>query len=363
MQNERKLIILCSRTDLDIDVKEKISMLLNEKLDWYLILKYSIKNKVLQLVYWNIKKLKLLNKIPENIRKIMEYAYLGNSLRNSILLKYCDSLLKEFNEEGIVVCPLKGSVLLPLVYKDMGIRILSDIDLMISYNDKEKVNAILVENGYKQAEIDYAQQVLKPLSREKQVVWTMHMTNMAPYAKVINEIFCNIVELDICLSLDYRRDFEFVDKMLKKAVMREEKMELSKSDFLLHLCTHLYKEARSASNIIISKDINLIKFCDFREYIKLLDSSEINETIQNAIKGGYGKALYYCMYYTALIYEDDAINSLLKKIDIDDQDFLNYFGEREFGKSIEWKKSFWDRLFDDNIDELNNIPQFYNILN
>ncbi len=43
--------------------------------------------------------------------------------------------------------------------------------------------------------------------------------------------------------------------------------KLKPAHFFIHMCCHHYREGSHASWILIGKDLNIIKFCDVREYV------------------------------------------------------------------------------------------------
>ena len=67
-------------------------------------------------------------------------------------IKFYDAygkILSKFEEHNIQHIPLKGIYLAEWLYKDIGLRLLSDIDLLVKVSDGQKCIQLLMELGYK----------------------------------------------------------------------------------------------------------------------------------------------------------------------------------------------------------------------
>ena len=106
--------------------------------------------------------------------------------------------------------------------------------------------------------------------------------------------------------------------------------------------------------------MNIIKFCDVREYWKAkIDDDSWNIICEKAISSGYEKAVYFSIYYCEAIYEEKWNVDYRNDLNIKDDSFLYEFGEREYGKMRTWSKDFIERLFEGSLEEINcNEGQF-----
>lgn len=82
---------------------------------------------------------------------IEAYAQVGSV--NTYLLKRLESVLARFHEHGIEVMLLKGSDLISRVYGVMGLRPMTDVDLLVHKTDLPAIDRILTDSGY-QTSID-----------------------------------------------------------------------------------------------------------------------------------------------------------------------------------------------------------------
>jgi len=77
---------------------------------------------------------------------IEAYAQVGSV--NVYLLKRLESVLAQFHEHGIEVMLLKGADLIPRVYGVMGLRPMTDVDLLVHKTDLPAIDRILTDSGY-----------------------------------------------------------------------------------------------------------------------------------------------------------------------------------------------------------------------
>lgn len=357
-EKEKKLIILASRV-FDIEKqKDEIEELAKDKtVKWDMIVKYLCRTKVMGLFWSSMKSLKVDIFIPTNISRVLEFFYLGNLERNKILLREYASLSQLIFDSGIKTAPLKGVPLLNNVYTDIGARQLNDIDLLVAYRDKDALNELLINKGFFHGHIGYDDKgniEVKEFNRIKEIIWKTKMNNLAPFYKIIGDKWCNILDIDCSFALDYRMIYQDVTNIIdNRLVQKECGYEMKIEDFFIQICCHLYKEASNASWIVLGNELNIIKFCDVRELFYQYVTDKIwKNIVELSNEYGYNEAVYFCLYYIEVIY-DEVINYDFKTdLKIVDEKFLYEFGEREYGESKVWKKEFMDRLFEGSFDEI-----------
>jgi len=365
LSNEQNFLIQISRLTFLKSNETELEALLSKNLNWIDIYRMAIKNKVLNLMWYNLSKMGYENYIPSNLERIAYFSYLGTKKRNKAYLEELKRIITIMNINGTSCVPLKGAYLIKHLYKDLGIRTINDIDCLIRHRDIGKVLSIMNKQGYIEGEYDNKTNSIKPVSRGKKILWNMKMNNLLPLVKISKSKYVKISEFDFCFSLDLDIKKEPVDIMISRTITEGNDgfNYLKPSDCFLHLCCHLYKEATNSMWVMIEKDLNLIKFCDIREFvIQKMDESALEESVQFAKEYGLERAIYFTLYYLNEIYADGYENKIMNKLDLDNNSFLNTYGERDFGKGIIWKKSFWQRMFsDNNKDELNTLPKYYQL--
>lgn len=353
LNNEQRLLIVLSRLSFSPSEEFELLDLANRSIDWYLLLCYAVKNKVLGFVYYNLDKYDLVDKLPKQIIRLIRFYYTGNGFRNKIYMQEFRKLATKFDEVGISYAPLKGIHLLTNIYKDMPGRSLNDIDCMIDYNQYKTVKKIMQSEGYEQTEYDDTSKTQVPIQRKKAIFWNLYMNNAYPFRKNIGDIFCERVNFDFCFGID-KNNRKIVSDMLSRM---GEKKQLNSYDFFIHLCTHLYKEAVNDIWIWSGSDNNLVKFTDVREFsIKYMTENDFNRALDIAEEEGGNllKAIHYTLYYLNEIFQDGYEQDLISRCKIYDNEYLQYFNE-----NVRFKKNFWERLFSySNAEELKELPKY-----
>ncbi|QHE59806.1 hypothetical protein FHE72_01180 [Rossellomorea vietnamensis] len=348
---EDRLLVLCSRKILSKENEKSVKEILNTyEIDFQYLLESSLKHKVTQLIANHLIKLDESKVIRTYYKKILNYHYLGNLERNKALFDEVINILCTFEKHKIKVVPLKGTVIAPLIYGDIGLRSLNDIDFLISTKSKKKVSELLKEQGYIIGNYIWAKDSIEPVSKSEELMWRMNAGNLYSHVKKINNHFLKFLIVDFSYDVDLQKNFHASEKLISAAKKSEflgkEAFLLSDLDFFFHLAIHLYKEATNVEFVNHQADLNLIKFCDIREFL-LVKSKDFDwENIaKKAMDLGIEKALYFSVYYTELIYEEKLTGELLNLLDVGTKSFLYQYGSLDYGFSKKWEHSFSNRLF------------------
>jgi len=352
---ERKLILLLARVTFDDDVKTQICKITdNHTLDWDYIISVASTNKVCTLVFKNLFDLIQEISIPSNIKTDYRCLKLKLGVHNKYIFNQYDLVIETLKKFSISSFPLKGAWLLPHLYKDLSLRSVNDIDCLFHKDDERKLIDAMSSIGYFQGQYDSNENKITKFSREKQIAWKSKMNNLLPFQKITNMPSCPVVIFDFSFALDLSLDQAPIKVMIEESTNEL----LKKSHFFIHLCCHLYKEAINAIWIMETTDLNIVKFCDIREYLLLMNPQEIGEAIDFSKKYGLEKAVYFTCYYLSLVYCED-YDFILSRYQFDNTDFLYQFGEKDFNETLTWKKDFMDRLFAvNNLDELESRQDF-----
>jgi hypothetical protein len=86
--------------------------------------------------------------IPEVTSAKLEQTYFMSLHRNMVLYEHFRNAVKVFINEGISVMALKGIALAESVYKDIGLRQMTDIDLLLKEDEVERCWNLLRNMGY-----------------------------------------------------------------------------------------------------------------------------------------------------------------------------------------------------------------------
>ncbi len=114
---------------------------------WENLVKIGSNQLIIPAIYFKLKERKLLNKIPLELKKYLNEIYTFNNERNKNVLIEINKIEKELKKDKIDFVFLKGSSLLKTIYKkNVGIRMMHDIDILVKKNHivkaKKKLNKL-----------------------------------------------------------------------------------------------------------------------------------------------------------------------------------------------------------------------------
>jgi hypothetical protein len=202
---EAELLCACLGAETDESTLARLGQLSASA--WEQILHQAIRQNVGPLLYHQFKTLSPSIEIPTTIMQRLRVIYLANAARNMRLYHQLTSILTVLRENGIPVIVLKGAHLSEIVYGNIALRVMSDVDLLIMKKDLAKSQQKLIEGGYS------FRNELIPID----IHWNIALSIVNP----------NIT----------------VEKMWERAqpefIAGVEVLVLAPEDLLLHLCLHL----------------------------------------------------------------------------------------------------------------------------
>lgn len=202
---------------------------------------------------------------------------------------------------------LKGARLIDLY--PSGTRTSNDIDILIDRASIPKLAGMLTENGFLQGYIRNGSFV--KAKRKDIVNALLNRGETTPFIKEINLDGMKYLEIDVNISVDERSSggAQTVKEMLSHAALDicvgegRQLYTLDRTDFLIHLCTHLYKEASVYQWVEMGRDLSLYKFLDIYVYWKAcMDEASVLLLKERAECYGAQKAVYYALCGTKQLF-------------------------------------------------------------
>jgi len=142
------ILLTCQRA-LDIDHnRTSITQHEVEQIDWRELFHMCIFHKIGPLVLRGIYKLKTDFKIPDEFREKLKKHARSVGVRNLQNAQEMIRLGQLLNLNNIEFIPLKGVLFSQVAYGELGIRVSSDIDLLVKHNDFNRIEKVLFEQGY-----------------------------------------------------------------------------------------------------------------------------------------------------------------------------------------------------------------------
>jgi hypothetical protein len=141
--------LLCALAGAEMSL-ERIERIANwdlSTLDWSEFLRLAEHHGILPLAARNL--IEHARGLPSEIKSSLRSAYETNLRRSLWFAAELARIMQHFERSELRAVPYKGPVLAQSVYRDLGLRSFSDLDLLISPSDFERAKQALAEIGYR----------------------------------------------------------------------------------------------------------------------------------------------------------------------------------------------------------------------
>ncbi|MCF8461947.1 MAG: nucleotidyltransferase family protein [Flavobacteriales bacterium] len=249
-----ELLLLASKLHLMENDRAEIVALVSKINHWELFAQRAAGTHLAPILHKNLAAYQ--EQIPQNALSLLSNSYNQVLVRNIRLYDSFGTMLRKLNTAEIDCVPLKGIYLAEKLYRDLGLRHLSDIDVLIRSKDVDAMLVLMKEDGWwvKKAE---------PRSRfEKEEFSPAH-----PYT-----FFQNGVTVELHTHLYNRNEgAKISEEELWKLTCQENfclgVIQQFGSEMLLqHLCLHLHKH-------LDGNELKVLNFCDIHELIETHQTS------------------------------------------------------------------------------------------
>jgi len=348
MNNENTFILeVCKFFDPN---KEKLIELIESPLDYQYILGQLLYNRIGGAAFLTLYDCELLSNLNREFRNTLKSIFQMNCI-------YSENFKSALNYIGEIMEPgefpyalLKGAYLNGL-YSE-GVRTSNDIDILINQEDISKLTELLKNAGFKQGHV--RNEKFTEATRQEILSSRMNRGETVPFIKeqLKGQRF---VEIDINFSLDYKavQETDAVAEILKRAerkisTRKNKLFTLEITDFLIHLCVHLYKEATTYKIFEMGRDLSLYKFLDIYYLIMKFHNGNLESGFaERAIELNLQKECYYAIYYTDKLFDinNDVLNTILNAIEPENKEYLKQIYDPVANKTYGYEMDFIDWIF------------------
>ncbi|MGD1211417.1 MAG: nucleotidyltransferase family protein [Candidatus Acidiferrales bacterium] len=144
---EKRLLVYCARTRMELAIAEKIRALVARPLDWDYLFSEAAENSLTPLLARNLS-VSAAEIVPPDQMKRLTEATRANTARCLILTAELIKIMDLFQSEGIPAIPYKGPVIAAQAYGDVTLREFEDLDIVLRQRDMAKANDIVTSIGY-----------------------------------------------------------------------------------------------------------------------------------------------------------------------------------------------------------------------
>ena len=216
--------------------------------DWDAVIQQSARHGVSPLLYWRMENLGAAIRIPASTLRELREAYLSSAARNMRLLHELSRVLRALQSDGTPVIALKGVHLAEVVYGNIALRPMGDVDLLVRKADLSGVVSRLLEIGYRPSRRFYV---------EVECAASQHVPPLYKSGAAPLEIHWSIARPTSPFAID-------LDGLWQRArptiISGIQALALSPEDLVLHLCLHT-----SFQHVLTA---GLRAYCDVSETIQ-----------------------------------------------------------------------------------------------
>jgi len=150
LPSEIQLLILASRLDLEAEDARLFDDIIKAGPDWKRVMSFGARMVVQPLLYRHLSSPDRAGRVPGEVLRELNTAYRKVSLCSLLTHGQIQALVERVRASGIPMLLLKGSALSRWIYGDMGIRPMSDVDVLCRKEDIRRLEGVLHGLGYAQ---------------------------------------------------------------------------------------------------------------------------------------------------------------------------------------------------------------------
>lgn len=326
-----------------------------ERYDWGLFIDQAGRHKVLPLIGRHFVRHRLHRSLDGvaivPYKWLYGYVYLANSLRNEALAAEFGEIFLALNAAGLRYAVRKGPAIAEALYRDPGLRRMTDLDILVDRTDAPLAGEVLREHGYAQGRVSQDGGQVDPFRRSTHAFWRMHVNNELPYVKLSDDRAVSSYAVDICTDIFHKNaagtvtTAEILERRAAASLCGVPSYALAPEDQFIDLCLHLRKEATARHYIENGTDLQLLKFLDVALMCEQVTERGGWEPLMRHVQAtDTAESVYYALYFTGLLYPDAVPSAASEALRPVDCGFLEEYGAVD-GNVGRWAEPFAQRLF------------------
>jgi hypothetical protein len=283
MKNEDCFLINVSRTCLsEYNIAKLKELSTNRVINWEIFLRKVSKHNLSGLIYYSLTRNNLDYLIPEKVYRFLKNEYCRTAILNEIIIEEINKLSKIIDNKIIL---LKGADLIQNTYPNIGVRSMSDLDILADKAEAENIWTKLQENGFKSKGI---------VDIYKSTVHGKYHTHQPVHlCGLYNEKYL----LEIHWNLFIRENlFYLTQKAWESAYHFKDNLYLLSNEMMvIYLCSHFFRHKNGSASLRMLCDINevIIKYRDILDWNEIKCNS-FNTELEYIIK--------YTLTYTSALF-------------------------------------------------------------
>lgn len=315
-------------------------------------------NRMQGIAYGVLENSGYLGRVNRELRNSLKGAYEQNTEKNRAFFQCLRVLSEVLRGQTGKYAMLKGALLCGMY--PQGYRTSNDIDLLVRPRDVTEIGEALAKAGFRQGNIRNGSFV--PASRREIIESKMLRGETVPYIFEIGLPYMRFLEVDINFSLDYKNgETDVLEIMLTDPVEIGDIMTLNASDFFIHLCCHLYKEATTLPWVEMKRDMTLYKYADIYMLLDGMSDVDISGLFDRAKELELDRICAFTVLQTLELFglKFGYAESISESVLCDDPDFLHRVIAPSEKKTYVFKtKDISERFFmNDRVADLEEVKK------
>jgi len=299
---EYQLLMCCAKTKLSKNNQDETRKLVNNGLDWDYVLQIGRAHGLVPLLYYHLHRIDHNHRIPQPIMDQLHNAYYSNLARNLLLYDESSRVLRSFEEKEIPVVVVKGLALAEMVYKNVALRPMADVDLLVQKRTLPETMKTLFKLGFE----------VQPQEKRTTTKYMneSHFVKRQENLKYLPSLIINI-HWDLTAPARFKGATKInTQQMISKArpgkVACSNILVMAPEDQVLHVIYHATFQ---------HPFIGLLQLCDVAEIIKLKENElDWQVLVKTSRNGRIATAAYYFLSSSKKLVEAPIPNWVLKAL-------------------------------------------------
>jgi hypothetical protein len=231
--------------------------------DWPRLVNQARREDVTAVLFYNLNQAHLEERVPPEILEALSVHYHATLKRNLLIIGRLRAVLAAFQEAGIPCIVLKGIALAERVYPSIGMRGMSDVDLLVKKEQLFEADALLSSLGYQPEDGVAETAILNPAGylasleyRGKASPLNLHVHWHTVNTSVPATMFIDEVDID-----------RLWEQAVPSAIADSYALTLRPEHAIIYLCEHALRIGHSFDRLILICDI----FFSLKAYATVMD--------------------------------------------------------------------------------------------
>jgi len=328
---------------------ERVCELTSEGTDWAYLIDRASRHRVIPAMYRNVND---PSRWPSDAHvphsRTLRDIYDATGARNRLVLAEAETISRALMGRGVRHQFRKGVVIAPTVYRDIGLRQMGDIDVLVDREWADEAVSVARSLGYEFGTPIPGTRTVAPVPRRDLIYAQLHGEGPLSMTRVTGMPFLGIAALDLAWDLFLPSANHSLG--LADFVTHQNTATLGATQvpfphlhaLLVDVCCHLHKDATGLAYIHLAADLQLSKFVDIVEIAAIASDDLWVQFVDLVHHQGLEEPVWFALRLTEAVYPSTVPQWVADELSV--QVDLDTYSEG--GRQWRWDRPFLERLFD-----------------